>query len=1031
MGRELDRRDYSINRASAARESELHWEAEQVSDLLPERHRVRIERFGASLGNPTRVVSEAAPAERGNYVERALGHLHSISRVLGFAPGQSFEYTADKDYQTASDGAVAVHVQQKYKDLDIFEATQVVRFTPDGALLDTQGETVNVERERDATPKISIEDAVLKAAQHVADPGDESSQVDIFGEPMRCAKIELSGVSFEPRQKISDAADQAAYFEPGPFEDKIRAGLLWFPLDGDLRLAWEVLISLPQAQGQYRTMIDAEDGSVLYCRQLMQWIVGRGNVYRVDGSENRRMLDFPQPLDNYGLPLDPDLPPGLPDDWIDGARSEGNSVRAHLGDNGDTIQGDDQGGVVSFDPANPTGDEQKVLNIFYYNAYMHDFFYLLGFREIDGNFQRDNLGRGGLDSDRVDARAHSGPVFGTANMATPIDGRNPVMNMGLVTSTNRHTAFDSSVVFHEFMHGVTNRLVGGPANSSALEPPQSGGMGEGWGDYIACTINQSDTVGSWVVGRARGIRGFRYDSNFPDHFGDLGSGRYTGVHNIGEIWCATLLDMNRRIGSLLGLQLVVDALKLSPASPGFLDMRDAILLALDNRRAAGLIEAGEHRDARRGIWAAFASYGMGPNARSNGASLSGIVADFNPPAEPVPEPVPEPEPEPVPAPEPAPGGPVVVSSNLPIPDASPAGVNSELDYPHGGSVAAVTVSVDIEHTYIGDLRVSLTSPGGVTVVLHERSGGSSDDLQRSYTVDDVPALETLVGQPARGSWRLGVADLVGQDTGILRQWSLDIALVDTGGVARGRATPALAIPDFDVTGARSAIAIERDGVAQRIRADLAVTHTYIGDLRVTLSAPNGAIAVLHDQTGGSADNLVAAYDSDANAALQALLGSAVRGNWTLQVVDRARHDTGTLQQWGIEIDLVNGPREVSHEVNPNIPIPDDNPAGIASSIAVEDAGTITGIAVSVDIPHTYIGDLRVTLDGPDGTNVVLHSGSGGGADDLVRRYRHEDTAALEAFIGKQGKGAWILKVSDLAGRDLGTLKSWGIELHYA
>src|SRR6185436_967023 len=107
------------------------------------------------------------------------------------------------------------------------------------------------------------------------------------------------------------------------------------------------------------------------------------------------------------------------------------------------------------------GDDQKVLNIFYYNCVMHDFFYLLGFREADGNFQQNNLGRGGIASDHVDARAHPGPVFGTANMSTPIDGLRRVMNMGLVSSTNRHTAFDSSVVFPEFTHGVTNRLVGG------------------------------------------------------------------------------------------------------------------------------------------------------------------------------------------------------------------------------------------------------------------------------------------------------------------------------------------------------------------------------------------------------------------------------------------------------------------------------------------------------------------------------------------------------------------------------------------
>jgi extracellular elastinolytic metalloproteinase len=255
--------------------------------------------------------------------------------------------------------------------------------------------------------------------------------------------------------------------------------------------------------------------------------------------------------------------------------------------------------VVTFDPADPTGDDQKVLNIFYYNCVMHDFFYLLGFREADGNFQRDNLGRGGLASDRVDARAHSGVVQGTANMATPMDGFNPIMNMGLVASTNRHTAFDSSVVYHEFTHGVTNRLVGGPANAFALEEHQSGGMGEGWSDYFACAVNETIVVGDWVVNHPGGIRGFPYDSNFPDNFGDLGTGRYSGFtpegdrwpHPIGEIWCAALLEMNRNIGADLSAQLIVDALKLTPANPSFLDARNAILTALDDMLVAGQLNA--------------------------------------------------------------------------------------------------------------------------------------------------------------------------------------------------------------------------------------------------------------------------------------------------------------------------------------------------------------------------------------------------------------------------------------------------------
>ena len=309
-------------------------------------------------------------------------------------------------------------------------------------------------------------------------------------------------------------------------------------------------------------------------------------------------------------------------------------MRAHLGDSGRTLRGTvGPDGVVVFDPADEDGDDQKILNIFFFNGVMHDLFYLLGFREADGNFQRDNLGRGGLANDRVDARAYSGAVQGTASMATPADGNAPIMRMGLVTSTNRHTAFDSSVVFHEFMHGVTNRLVGGPLNAAALEQPQSAGMGEGWGDYVACTINQTEVVGAWVVDDPAGIRRHPYDADFPDGFGALGTPDYEEVHDIGELWCATLMEVNRRIGRELALPLVVDALKLSPANPGFLDMRDAILAALDAKRDAGQLSAAEHARARAGLWGAFARFGRGVRARSAGASLEGIVADDTVPAD--------------------------------------------------------------------------------------------------------------------------------------------------------------------------------------------------------------------------------------------------------------------------------------------------------------------------------------------------------------------------------------------------------------
>ncbi|MGH8058051.1 MAG: M36 family metallopeptidase, partial [Candidatus Entotheonellia bacterium] len=511
------------------------------------------------------------------------------------------------------------------------------------------------------------------------------------------------------------------------------------------------------------------------------------------------------------------------------------------------------------------------------------------FKELDGNFQQNNFGRGGAQADRVDARAHSGAVNGTANMGTPVDGLSPVMNMGLVTSTNRHTAFDSSVVFHEAMHGVTNRLVGGPMDDRALEEPQSGGMGEGWSDYIACTINNSTVVGAWVVNRAAGIRGFPYDSNFPDHFGRLGTGRYSEVHNIGEIWCATLMEMNRRIGTPLSPQLVVDALKVSPSNPSFLDMRDAILHALDNKLAAGQLSAAAHSTVRSDMWTVFARFGMGPGAQSNGASLSGIVADFS-----------------TPTPPPQPGGRVVRVETAPhraIPDNQPVGITSVLNVAEAGRLTRLAVAIDIEHPYIGDLRVSLTTPTGTTVVLHERSGASADNLVKSYASENTPALAALAGAQAQGDWTLKVADLAARDVGTLRRWSLEIGLEAAAQAAHGEATPALTIPDNNPVGVSSAIAITQSGTTRGIKVSVDITHTFIGDLRVELVAPSGQQAILQNRSGGTQDNLIKTFDSPSLPALSVLTGQAAQGNWVLRVTDLAGQDIGKLNKWSLDLTL--------------------------------------------------------------------------------------------------------------------------------
>ncbi|MFD5826345.1 proprotein convertase P-domain-containing protein [Lentzea sp. NPDC060358] len=81
--------------------------------------------------------------------------------------------------------------------------------------------------------------------------------------------------------------------------------------------------------------------------------------------------------------------------------------------------------------------------------------------------------------------------------------------------------------------------------------------------------------------------------------------------------------------------------------------------------------------------------------------------------------------------------------------------------------ATATVPVKIVHTYIGDLQVSLVAPDGSAYVLHNRSGGSADDIDQTYTVD-------LSGETSNGTWKLRVNDNAANDVGRIDSWTLNL-----------------------------------------------------------------------------------------------------------------------------------------------------------------------------------------------------------------------------------------------------------------
>ncbi len=210
------------------------------------------------------------------------------------------------------------------------------------------------------------------------------------------------------------------------------------------------------------------------------------------------------------------------------------------------------------------------VSLFYFNNVEHDYLYSIGFTEQMWNFQFDNFGKGGAGNDAIIAEVQDGSGTDNANMGTPDEGASPRMQMYLFTDGSFRRSdgdFDWDVIAHEHYHGVSNRSAG-KGSTSCLGTPlvgESGGMGEGWSDFIASSMVDDDNEGEHVTGdQDKGIRRIPY-TNYRYSYGSIndinlnvrrnltatdngiGDQNVGGipfeVHDIGEVWAATLWDM--------------------------------------------------------------------------------------------------------------------------------------------------------------------------------------------------------------------------------------------------------------------------------------------------------------------------------------------------------------------------------------------------------------------------------------------------------------------------------------------------------
>jgi hypothetical protein len=193
--------------------------------------------------------------------------------------------------------------------------------------------------------------------------------------------------------------------------------------------------------------------------------------------------------------------------------------------------------------------------------------------------------------------------------------------------------FDNGIIVHEYVHGISTRLTGGPSTAGCLNNDEN--LGEGWSDFFALALTQPPQlngniargIGNYVIPldvNGRGIRRLPYSTNK-----DINNQTYddiiatSAVHEVGEVWAGVLWDLYWAFidtygydpdlftgggGNNLALQIIMDGMKLQDCNPGFIDARDAILQAdrINNNGANQCL-----------IWEVFARRGLGFSAQQN------------------------------------------------------------------------------------------------------------------------------------------------------------------------------------------------------------------------------------------------------------------------------------------------------------------------------------------------------------------------------------------------------------------------------
>ena len=607
----------------------------------------------ALTGTPRRVTRVdgflTGPA-RGSATAIALGYVRSHSDVFGLSSAQVDTLVLRNSYTDIA-GTTHLSFVQQVGGVNVFGNGLKAHVAKDGSLVQIDGSPLSSLPSSVGAPGITAESARDKAV------------ADVFG-------ASKSSVA-----KTAIAANRQTTFTNGD-----QASLVLFQTLAGPRLAWQTVtmtegfihvIDAATGRTLFRQSIKANDSATTWENypsaakggtakkvnlNTNDWLPN--NSPRLAGNVAHVYLDV---NDNNVADPNEEIPPS-------GNKSFVYPFQQFNGPSCVPVQG-----VCSWDPEVPfswqTNSKQDATQLFWFLGTYHDHLAAspIGFTRTAGNFEA-------VDGDAVQGEAEDGANtagglpdanhIDNANMSTPPDGTPPRMQMYLwhqpgTTFPDQEPFIagnggdEADIVYHEYTHGLSNRLVVDANGVSTLGGIQAGSMGEAWSDFYASDflVNQGlfkDTnapgdvlIGPYVTAGSTirnqgadcpvgstsaacpgapgaGPGGFTYGD-----FGHIFAGG-PEVHNDGEIWLETLWDLRSALGSKTTESLVTRAMELSPSNPSYLDERNSIL-------TADLVVNGGKNQKK--IWQVFAGRGMGWFAGSVDGDDSAPVEDFSmPPA---------------------------------------------------------------------------------------------------------------------------------------------------------------------------------------------------------------------------------------------------------------------------------------------------------------------------------------------------------------------------------------------------------------